>query len=39
MDNLGDDPAAANDKRALTERLVHKMMELAERSPRPTRSA
>jgi arylsulfatase A-like enzyme len=39
MDNLWDDPAAANAKRELTERLVHKMMELAERSPLPTRSA
>jgi arylsulfatase A-like enzyme len=39
MDNLWDDPAAANAKRAATERLLHKMMELAERSPLPTRSA
>jgi len=39
IDNLWDDPAAANAKRELTERLVHKMMELAERSPLPTRSA
>jgi arylsulfatase A-like enzyme len=39
MDNLWDDPAAAGAKRELTERLVHKMMELAERSPLPTRSA
>jgi len=39
MDNLWDDPAAANAKRDATERLVHKMMELAEHSPLPTRSA
>ena len=39
MDNLWDDPAAATTKREMTERLIHKMMELAERSPRPTRSA
>jgi arylsulfatase A-like enzyme len=39
MDNLWDDPAAATAKRDMTERLMHKMMELAERSPRPTRSA
>jgi arylsulfatase A-like enzyme len=39
MDNLWDDPAAAGARRELTERLVHKMMELAERSPLPTRSA
>lgn len=39
LDNLWDDPAAAVAKRELTERLVHKMMELAERSPLPTRSA
>jgi arylsulfatase A-like enzyme len=39
MDNLWDDPAAASAKRDMTERLLHKMMELAERSPRPTRSA
>jgi arylsulfatase A-like enzyme len=39
MDNLWDDPAAANAKRDATERLLHKMMELAERSPRPTRTA
>jgi arylsulfatase A-like enzyme len=39
MDNLWDDPAAAGAKRAMTERLMHKMMELAERSPLPTRTA
>ena len=39
MDNLWDDPAAANAKSEATERLLHKMMELAERSPLPTRSA
>ena len=39
MDNLWDDPAAASAKRDMTERLLHKMMELAERSPRPTRTA
>jgi arylsulfatase A-like enzyme len=39
LDNLWDDPAAASAKRELTERLLHKMLELAERSPRPTRSA
>ena len=33
MDNLWDDPAAASAKRELTERLLHKMMELAERTP------
>lgn len=39
MDNLWDDPAAAKAKQEMTERLLHKMMELAERSPRPTRTA
>jgi arylsulfatase A-like enzyme len=39
LDNLWDDPAAASAKQQLTERLLHKMLELAERSPRPTRSA
>ena len=39
LDNLWDDPAGASAKSALTERLLHKMLELAERSPRPTRTA
>ena len=39
MHNLWDEPAAAAAKRDMTEALVHKMMELAERSPRPTRTA
>src|SRR5262245_11974068 len=39
LDNLWDDPAAASAKQAMTERLLHKMMELAERSPLPTRTA
>jgi arylsulfatase A-like enzyme len=38
-ENLWDDPAAASTKRDMTERLIHKMMDMAERSPRPTRSA
>ena len=39
MDNLWDDPASATTKLALTERLVQKMLELSERSPRPTHVA
>jgi arylsulfatase A-like enzyme len=39
MNNLWDDPAAATVKRDMTERLIHKMMELADRSPLPNRSA
>jgi arylsulfatase A-like enzyme len=39
LHNLWDDPASAPWKLALTERLVQKMMELSERSPRPTHTA
>ena len=39
LDNLWDDPAAASAKQEMTERLLHKMMELAERSPLPNRTA
>jgi arylsulfatase A-like enzyme len=39
MHNLWDAPAAAKAKAELTERLLQKMLELAERSPLPTRSA
>jgi arylsulfatase A-like enzyme len=39
LENLWDDPAAVGPKRDMTERLIHKMMEMAERSPRPTRTA
>jgi arylsulfatase len=39
MENLWDDPAASSIKRDMTERLVHTMMEHAEQSPRPTRTA
>jgi arylsulfatase A-like enzyme len=39
LDNLWDDPASGPQKLALTERLVQKMMELSERSPRPTHVA
>ena len=39
MHNLWDDPAHAADKLVLLERLAQKMMELSERSPRPTHVA
>ncbi|MGH6771432.1 MAG: sulfatase family protein [Xanthobacteraceae bacterium] len=39
MHNLWNDPASAKAKAEVTERLLHKMLELAERSPLPTRSA
>ncbi len=39
LQNLWDEPASASLKLALTERLVQKMMELADRSPRPTHTA
>jgi arylsulfatase A-like enzyme len=39
MHNLWDEPASAADKLVLTERLAQKMMELGERSPRPTHVA
>ena len=39
MHNLWDDPAHAADKLVLTERLAQKMMQLSERSPRPTHTA
>jgi arylsulfatase A-like enzyme len=39
LHNLWDEPASAADKLALTERLAQKMMEMAERSPRPTHTA
>ena len=39
LHNLWDEPSHTADKLALTERLAHKMMELAEKSPRPTHVA
>jgi hypothetical protein len=39
LHNLWDEPASAGIRHALTERLVQKMMEMAERSPRPTHTA
>jgi arylsulfatase A-like enzyme len=39
MHNLWDEPASAADKLMLLERLTQKMMELADRSPRPTHTA
>jgi arylsulfatase A-like enzyme len=39
LHNLWDDPAHAADKLVLMERLAQKMMELSERSPRPTHTA
>lgn len=39
LHNLWDEPASAATKLELTERLVQKMMELAEHSPRPTHTA
>jgi arylsulfatase A-like enzyme len=39
MQNLWDDPGYAGAKHELNARLVQKMMELAERSPRPTHTA
>jgi arylsulfatase len=39
LHNLWDDPASAPVKHELTERLVQKMIEMAERSPRPTHTA
>jgi arylsulfatase A-like enzyme len=39
LDNLWDDPASAPRKLDLTERLLQKMMGLAERSPRPSHLA
>ncbi len=39
LHNLWDDPGSAAVKCELTERLVQKMLELAERSPRPTYTA
>ncbi len=39
LHNLWDDPDSAAYKFELTERLAQKMMELAERSPRPTHTA
>jgi len=37
--NLWDEPASAGIRHELTERLVQKMMDMAERSPRPTHTA
>jgi arylsulfatase A-like enzyme len=39
LHNLWDEPAAASAKAELTERLLQKMLELSEHSPRPNRSA
>jgi len=39
LHNLWDDPASAATRHSLTERLVQKMMDMAERSPRPTHTA
>jgi arylsulfatase A-like enzyme len=39
LHNLWDEPASTGIRRELTERLVQKMMEMAERSPRPTHTA
>jgi arylsulfatase A-like enzyme len=39
LHNLWDEPASAGIRQELTERLVQKMMEMAERSPRPTHTA
>jgi hypothetical protein len=39
LHNLWDEPESAAAKLELTERLAQKMMELAERSPRPTHTA
>lgn len=39
LHNLWDEPSAAVAKAELTERLLQKMLELAEHSPRPNRSA
>ena len=39
LHNLWDEPASAAIKLELTERLVQKMMDMAERSPRPRYTA
>jgi arylsulfatase A-like enzyme len=39
LHNLWDEPGSAAIRHALTERLVQKMMDMAERSPRPTHTA
>jgi arylsulfatase A-like enzyme len=39
MENLWDDRSCATTRGALTERLLQKVMELSDQSPRPTRSA
>ena len=39
LHNLWDEPASAGIRHELTERLVQKMMDMAERSPRPTHTA
>jgi len=39
LHNLWDEPASASIRSELTERLLQKMMDLAERSPRPTHTA
>jgi hypothetical protein len=39
LHNLWDEAGSAAVKAELTERLVQKMLELAERSPRPTHTA
>ena len=39
LHNLWDEPGSAAIRYELTERLVQKMMDMAERSPRPTHTA